>query len=195
MGKTYKTHESYLVKTNQKQYTLIKGIFEKITTFDNNTFYDVSGFTMPLSFGMDFAPIGSREVSNAGDIVLPIFPTETPPEKASVAYLFEWNEYYAPRALNRILQAGLKPKVATKPFSINTAAGKIDMAAGSIMLPVGWQGGFAHGDVSKIMETIALKDGIKIHAVGSVRTPTAGMDLGSNNFKVIEKTKNFTNGR
>ena len=188
-GKTYKAHESYLVKTNQKQYILIKGIFEKITTFDNNTFYDVSGFTMPLSFGMDFAPVGSRETSNAGDIVLPVFPTETPPEKASVAYLFEWNEYYAPRALNRILQAGLKPKVATKPFSINTAEGKINMAAGSIMLPVGWQGGFAHSDVSKIMETIALKDGIKIHAVGSVRTPTAGMDLGSNNFKVIEKPK------
>ena len=188
-GKTYQAGDSYLVKTSQRQYTLIKGIFEKITSFDNNTFYDVSGFTMPLTFGMDYAQVSSRELSSAGDIVMPEFNIEAAPKKATVAYLFEWNEYYAPRALNRLLQAGLKPKVATKPFSINTAEGSVDMAAGSIMLPVGWQGGFSHGDVAKIMETIATEDGIKIHTVDTVRTPTAGMDLGSRNFLPIEKPK------
>ncbi len=188
-SKTYKAGESYLVKTSQQQYTLIKGIFEKITTFDNNTFYDVSGFTMPLTFGMDYAPVGSRELSSAGDLVKPIFPSKSAPEEATVAYLFEWNEYYAPRALNRLLQIGVLPKVATKPFSINAPDGTIDMAAGTIMIPVGWQGGEHHGDLTKTLETIAREDGIKIHAVGSGRTPTAGMDLGSNNFKPITKPK------
>jgi len=86
-----------------------------------------------------------------------------------------------------LLQAGAKPKVATMPFSIETPNGTVEMAPGSIMVPVGWQGGFVHGDLSKIMATIAAEDGIKIHTVGSGRTPSAGMDLGSNNFKVIEK--------
>ncbi len=115
-GKTYKARESYMVKTNQRQYTLIKGIFEKITRFENNTFYDVSGFTMPLTFGMDYAPVGGRAVSNAGDIIKPVFESAPAPQRATAAYLFEWNDYYAPRALNRLLQAGVRPKVAQNPL-------------------------------------------------------------------------------
>ena len=187
-GTTYRAGEAYMVKTNQRQYTLIKGIFEKITTFENNTFYDVSGFTMPLTFGMDYAAVGAREVNSAGDIALPSFPTQPAPEKATAAYLFEWNEYYAPKALNRLLQAGVRPKVSTKPFSINTSDGKIEMAAGSIMVSTGWQGSeLGDNKLHEIMAKIAIEDGIKVHSVGSFRTPTAGMDLGSNNFKVIEK--------
>ena len=187
-GKTYKSGESYLVKTNQAQYTLIKGIFEKITTFENNTFYDVSGFTMPLAFGMDYAAVGNREVSNAGDIVKPEFMPETTPKEAKAAYLFEWNEYYAPRALNRLLQAGVRPKVATKPFSIDTPNGQQNMAVGSIMVSVGWQGSeLESNELHQIMEEVAQKDGIKVHTVDSFRTPTAGVDLGSNNFRPIEK--------
>lgn len=187
-GNTYKAGESFMVKTSQQQYVLIKGIFEKITTFENNTFYDVSGFTMPLTFGMDYAPVGSREISSAGDIVLPVFESAPAPEKATAAYLFEWNEYYSPRALNRLLQAGVRPKVATMPFAINTSEGTFDMAPGSIMISVGWQGSDLYDDtLHELMNTIAKEDGIKVHAVGSVRTPTAGMDLGSNNFKIVEK--------
>lgn len=189
-GKTYKAGESYVVKTNQKQYTLIKGIFEKITTFENNTFYDVSGFTMPLTFGMDYAAVGVRELSSAGRTISPEFPTQPAPDIAAAAYLFEWNEYYAPRALNRLLQAGVRPKVATKPFTIRSSEDEIDMAAGSIMVSAGWQGSDLSGnDLHQIMKKIATEDAIKIHTVSSFRTTTAGVDLGSNNFKTIEKPK------
>lgn len=187
-GKTYKAGESFMVKTNQQQYVLIKGIFEKITSFENNTFYDVSGFTMPLTFGMDYAPVGSRALSSAGELIDPIFESAQAPEMATAAYLFEWNEYYSPRALNRLMQAGVRPKVATIPFSINTSEGTIDMAAGTIMTSTGWQGSELSGEeLHQLMSTIAKEDGIKVHAVGGIRTPTAGMDLGSNNFKPIEK--------
>lgn len=185
---TFKAGESFLVKTNQKQYTLIKGIFEKITTFENNTFYDVSGFTLPLTFGLDYAPINARALFNAGDIVLPKFPTAPVPEKATAAYIFEWNEYYAPKALNRLLQAGVRPKVATMPFAINSEGNKVDMGVGSIMVSTGWQGSeLPESELHDIMKKIAAEDGIKVHSLGTIRTPTAGMDLGSNNFKQVEK--------
>ncbi|MDG1438821.1 MAG: M14 family zinc carboxypeptidase, partial [Emcibacteraceae bacterium] len=189
-GKVYKAGKSFMVKTSQKQYTLIKGIFEKITSFENNTFYDVSGFTMPLTFGMDYAATSGRELSSAGNIVSPAFESAPAVERATAAYIFEWNEYYSPRALNRLLQAGVRPKVATKPFAINTSTSKIDMAQGSIMVSTGWQGSeLSDDELHTLMQTIANKDGIKIHAVGSIRTPTAGMDLGSRNFMRIENPK------
>ncbi|MDG1995163.1 MAG: hypothetical protein P8J14_01605, partial [Emcibacteraceae bacterium] len=189
-GKVYKAGKSFMVKTSQKQYTLIKGIFEKITSFENNTFYDVSGFTMPLTFGMDYAATSGRELSSAGNIVSPAFESAPAVERATAAYIFEWNEYYSPRALNRLLQAGVRPKVATKPFAINTSTSKIDMAQGSIMVSTGWQGSeLSDDELHTLMQTIANKDGIKIHAVGSIRTPTAGMDLGSRNFMPIENPK------
>lgn len=187
-GKTYRAGESYMVKTSQAQYILIKGIFEKITTFENNTFYDVSGFTMPLAFGMDFASIGSRELSSAGDLIEPVFESAPEPAMAEAAYLFEWNEYYAPRALNRLLQAGVRPKAATKPFAIETDDGIQNIGYGSIMVSTGWQGSELSSDaLYNLMKMIAKEDGIKVHSVSSIRTPTAGMDLGSRNFATIEK--------
>lgn len=187
-GFTYKAGESYMVKTNQRQYTLIKGMFEQITTFENNTFYDVSGFTAPLAFGMDYAPVGSRELGSAGDIVKPMFESAPVPERASAAYVFEWNEYYSPRALNRLLQAGVRPKVSTSPIMMDTSEGRQELGYGSIIVSTGWQGSeLSDDELHNLMATIAKEDGIKIHATGSFRTASAGMDLGSRNILPIEK--------
>ena len=56
--------------------------------------------------------------------------------KSDYAYLFEWNELYAPKAVYQLQQAGLITKVATSKFEI-TANGLLrSFNYGTILIPV-----------------------------------------------------------
>lgn len=191
-GTLYPAEESYLIKTEQAQYRMIKALFELITDFDDETFYDVSAWTLPLAFDFDFSPLTARELRSnvSGEIISAEFPAAPAPSPASYAYLFDWSNYYAPRALYRLLEAGVLPKVATQPISITSNGEAISLPAGAILVPLGWQGGdLADDEIHTLMDLIAEEDGIKVHPVHSGRTPQTGMDLGSRNFTNIPLPK------
>ncbi|MEZ5490636.1 MAG: M14 family zinc carboxypeptidase [Gammaproteobacteria bacterium] len=186
----YRAEDSYIVETTQSQYRMVKGLFEQITSFDDNTFYDVSAWTLPLAFDFDYAPLTAREMraALAGDQASATFPAETAPAQADYAYLFSWSNYYAPRALYRLLDAGVRPKVATSPLTIQSTEGVVDLDRGAILIPLGWQGGELEDDeIHGLVSTIAREDGIEVYAVDSGRTPSVGMDLGSPSFSNVSK--------
>lgn len=191
-GTTFEAESSYVVETDQAQYRMIKALFEKITTFENDIFYDVSAWTLPLAFDFDFAPLGSRDIRGdaVGSEIAAEFPSEPAPSQADYAYLFSWSNYYAPRALYRLLDAGVRPKFANKPLQLETNEGEVQLGRGSILIPLGWQGGdLSDAEIHALVSTIAAEDGITIHAIDSGHTSSAGMDLGSPNFSSIEKPK------
>ena len=51
----YPAEDSYIVRTGQPQYRMVKALFEMITEFEDETFYDVSAWTLPLAFDFDFS--------------------------------------------------------------------------------------------------------------------------------------------
>ncbi|GAA0361225.1 M14 family metallopeptidase [Bowmanella denitrificans] len=187
-GKTFLADNAYVVETNQPTYRMIKGMFERITQFENNTFYDVSGWTMPLAFGVDYAPLTSRSYKTA-EKVEASFPAKPAPANAQVAYVFDWRNYYAPRALYRLLEAGYRPRVTTEPLGTNSDKGKVTLGRGSVVMPVGWQGGAEANALHKLMTKIAREDGIDVYAVGTSYTDSVGMDLGSNMMLEVNQPK------
>ena len=191
-GMDFPAGSSFVVATDQAQYRMVKALFEKITTFEDNTFYDVSAWTLPLAFDFNYAPLGDRDIRSdvVGDVVMAEFPVEAPPARADYAYLFSWSNYYAPRALYRLLDAGVRPKFANEPVTVPTGGGEVNLDRGAILVPLGWQGGDLSDDgIHRLLSTIANEDGIEVHAVDSGHTPIAGMDLGSSNFSNIEKPR------
>ena len=191
-GQSFPASDSYIVETDQAQYRMVKALFELITEFEDETFYDVSAWTLPLAFDFDFTALSARQIRGdiVGEPIAAEFPQAAIPQTASYAYLFDWSNYYAPRALYRLLNADIKAKVATRPISIESNGEVIDLPAGAILVPLGWQGGDASDDeIHALMRSIASEDGIEVHAVDSGHTPQAGMDLGSRNFADIPKPK------
>ena len=191
-GVLYPVGGSYVVRTGQPQYRMIKALFELITEFEDETFYDVSAWTLPLAFDFDFSPLSSRELRGnvVGDLISAVFPAAPVPTTASYAYLFDWSNYYAPRALYRLLDAGVLPKVATQPITIFSNGDVVNLPAGAILVPLGWQGGdLSDDEIHALMGLIAEEDGIEVHPVNSGRTPQIGMDLGSRNFVNIPLPK------
>lgn len=179
-GKTYKKGYSYIVPKNQKNTRLINAMFEKRTSFQDSLFYDISAWTFPLAFNLDYADTNMKMASN---LVTELTHLQGGVRsKSDYAYLFPWNEYYAPKLLYSILKKGIRAKVSMKNFKAN---GK-SYDYGTIMIPVQNQELDASALYS-FLNTIAKKSHITIDAVSTGLND--GIDLGSRNFRALELPK------
>ena len=193
-GERFVPGRAYLVPTDQAQYLLVRSLFERRVEFADSTFYDVSTWTLPLAFNLPYAEIGRRQLrpSLLGERLghsQP--PAGSAPDAGAYAYAFSWDGYYAPRALYRFLSAGVKARVATRPFKahpVDVAGGEaIQFDLGTIVLPMGIQ----EVDAATVLElaaTAAQRDGVRIHALPSGLTPT-GIDLGSPSLEPLEEPR------
>ncbi|MFC0605525.1 M14 family zinc carboxypeptidase [Winogradskyella pulchriflava] len=179
-GKNYKKGYSYIVPKNQKNTRLINAMFETRTTFKDSLFYDISAWTFPLAFNLDYT---ETTTANAGNSIENLqHQTGGVSTKSEYAYLFEWNEYYSPKLLNKILKKGLRAKVSMKTFKAN---GK-SYDYGTVMIPAKNQD-MSTSEIYSFLNDVAQECHIKIDAVSTGLND--GIDLGSNNFRSLELPK------
>ncbi|QCY71086.1 zinc carboxypeptidase [Antarcticibacterium flavum] len=180
-GKNYKKGAAYIVPKNQRQHRLVEAMFEKRTSFQDSLFYDISAWTFPLAFNLDFQE--EVNIRNAGErIEEPAKPTVTAPARSEYAYLMEWHNYYAPKALNMILEKDLRATVAMQPF----AEGDKAYDYGTILIPVQNQE-LNSDEIFELLKTVAEETGVEINAVTTGLT--SGITLGSNKFRPLEPQK------
>lgn len=177
-GKDYKKGNSYIVPKNQKNHRLIEAMFDIRTKFEDSLFYDISAWTFPYAFNLDFA-----ETTTTGNKIDHLSIKKGSINKeSSYAYLFEWHEYYTPKALNMILSKGIRAKVGKTPFSVE---GK-DYDYGTIMIPVQNQK-LNKTALYNFLKKTADVSHIDITAVSTGLT--TGIDLGSNDFEALKNQK------
>ncbi|AXT20638.1 zinc carboxypeptidase [Flavobacteriaceae bacterium AU392] len=180
-SKRFKKGYSYIVPKNQKNTRLINAMFEKRTTFQDSLFYDISAWTFPLAFNLDYAEDVST--NNLGTEVTNLqFKEGGVDNKSNYAYLMEWHEYYTPKLLNKVLAKGIRAKVAMKQFS--TSGKQYDY--GTILIPVQNQKIKAN-DIYTFLNTLAKESHITINSVGTGLTE--GIDLGSRQFRALTQPK------
>lgn len=177
---------SYVVPVKQKQYRLLKALFEKVATFSDSTFYDVSTWTIPLTFNVPFAEITAlKDIQYTGPAKTEKIPGRITGGKSSVAYLMKWNEYLAPAALYKLQKAGLSTKVANDKFSFEINGKTEDFTYGTILVAAGEQG-LNETQTFNIISKIAEETGIDFYSVQTGLSPK-GIDLGSNRFVKVNK--------
>lgn len=178
-GKHFTKGTSYIVPMAQKNPRLIQAMFEKRTTFTDSLFYDISAWTFPLAFNVDYAELPS--MANAGPEITDFKAvTGSVDSESSYAYLFEWHEYYSPKAINLILNKGIRAKVAKSPFTLE--GHRYDY--GTIMVPVQNQQ-LDSKALYEFLNTVAETSKINMTSVGTGLTN--GIDLGSNDFEALKK--------
>lgn len=180
-GKTYRKGYSYVIPKKQKHHRLINAMFERRTQFKDSLFYDVSAWTFPLAFNVDY--IENASMSRAGDRVTKLeFPVATEPESSTYAYLMEWHEYYTPEALNMILQKGIRAKVGMRPFKLENRS----YDYGTVLIPVQNQKLSAE-ELSNFIKEVVRKTHVAIQPVSTGLTQ--GIDLGSSQFRLLKAPK------
>ena len=183
--KDFDKSSAFLVSLNQPQHSLIRGIFDKTLDYKDSLFYDITAWTMPLAFGLPYKEITSN-ISFGAKVESLNFPKgEVVGGKSNYAYLLEWDELYAPAAVNELLNAGLVVKVATNTFEMSIAGSNKKFDYGTILIPVNQQKDNAETIAIKI-SALAEKYRLRVYAVttGNVNT---GSDLGSSKFIAITK--------
>jgi Zinc carboxypeptidase len=184
----YTTDNSYIVPLKQRNYKLIKAMFEKRTSFQDSLFYDISGWTYPLAFNMEYSEMSSRDYgrNQLGEKIEELkFPQGlVVGGKSDYAYAFEWHGYYAPRAANKLLSKGLRIKTATNKFKAFKDDEEKEFDYGTILVPVANQSLDAF-EIFQEMQKIAVEDGINVYAMPTGLTE--GVSLGSNSFSNLQK--------
>lgn len=186
---SFEKGKSYVVPATQAQYRLIHGIFDKTLQYKDSLFYDITAWTMPLAFGISYSELGTAKYNSSllGNQVKSV----TAPAgtllggRSDYAYLFEWNELLAPRALYELQEAGVLVKVATNTFDIETSEGSRKFNYGTISIPVKLQRLDADRLFEKIKEVVE-RNGITAYAVKTGNV-SSGSDLGSSKMMTVSK--------
>jgi len=185
-GKIYQENQSYFIPIVQPQYRLIEALFSQATEFKDNTFYDVSGWTLPLAMNIDFNKVertwGLKLRANEWQ---PQLDTVDKLDLSAYAYVFEWHNYLAPKLLNQLLNQGIKARVAGSEFTSSINGVKKSFAAGSIMIPAGIQ---TKQNWQKILTRESNKNHINVFSINSGFT-LKGIDLGSRSFVDLKPSK------
>jgi hypothetical protein len=181
-GKNFEVESSYIITMNQAQYKLIRGMFEKRTQFTDSLFYDISSWTLSLAAGVENEEL--KTIPSLGEkITQPKMPVgKIIGDKSEYAYVFESFPYYTPRAIYRLLEKGIRVKVATEPF--NHPNGK-KFERGSILVSVSGQEKPAEL-IDFVIREIVSQDGIDVYAFNT-GLDYKGVSLGSGSFTAVRK--------
>lgn len=185
----YEKGKAFIVTTDQTQYRMVRSLFEKVTSFHDSVFYDASTWTMSLAYGIPNDALNATiKFSKGGrikaeDIAL----NPAPVVKTDYAYLIEWTEYNASRALYYLLSKNVFVKAAYKPFTSEVNGVKKNFGYGTLVIPV------ADQNISSDVLFALVKEASGTSGVDVLSVNTGfsleGVDMGSNNVRTVQNPK------
>ncbi len=178
---------SLAIPTDQSEYRFLLSLIERRTEFEENIFYDVSAWTIPLAYDIEHIQI-PRPLD--ASLIEPYSPRKHAEDLLEwsdddVAYLVGWQDDAAPKWLYQALEAELLVKVATRPVTVTSRGEQYELGFGSLMIPLGVEAN-RPGPVRRLIAN-ALRQGLQVVPVSSGLTDSVGVDLGSSYFRTLEK--------
>jgi len=180
-GKMFEKGKALVVPTAQPQHRMVQSIFEKPTKFADSLFYDASAWNMPLAYGLPHAEVkvAFNKGTRIGEDFVKI--AVVSPASSNYAYLLDYSDFMATKAMYALLQKDITVKVAMRSFKI----GDKTYGHGTLLVPVEGQ------KIAKELLYEAIKTAGKSAGVSFVGITTGfsqvGIDLGSNNFQKVTK--------
>ena len=186
-GKKYSKDNSFIIPMNQPKRTLINAMFYTQTEFKDSLFYDVSAWTFPLAFNVNYSYTDNLSKSSVSklfgeEVTETKKPVGNVDSKSEYAYLFEPHEYYAQAAVYHLIKEGIRVKTATRKFSIN---GK-EFDFGTYLIPVQNQSMNSEDIYNKLLE---ISNTYNINFESQATGITSGIDLGSDYFIIVNEPK------
>ncbi|MDX1546404.1 MAG: M14 family metallopeptidase [Rhodothermales bacterium] len=178
-GETFRAGAAYVIPTDQPQGRLVKAVMERMTTFEDSIFYDISTWTLPLAYDLDYAEL-RRDVGGLAGAAIDSVRLDgggVVGGRTSVGYLMPWGRYFAPRALYRLQEAGIRAVLLTEPFSALIEGQERRFGRGVLYLSTDQRDADA-ATVHDLVRQVAAENHVTIYAVDSGLTPS-GPDLGT----------------
>ena len=173
-GKKFK----YFVPLQQKKSKLIKAMFDTQTKFEDSLFYDVSAWTFPLAFNLNYKFLKENLSGNE------LFDKRTGKISgySNYGYLVKPYDYNIPRFINFLQENGIRLKSSSKIFKIKNNY----FDYGTLLIPVVGQA-IKPEKIFELLTEISEKTGIDVYSLSSGYEDNIG--FGSNSFTTIKKPK------
>jgi hypothetical protein len=180
------TKGDYVVSTDQPLYLLINSILERNMEFKDSVQYDVSAWAAPLAYNVETYSVAQKpaitlETEAAVAATAPKGSVQN--SAAEYAYVIDWNQRQAPKALALLWQKGYKVRAAVERFNDGTT----EYSAGSIIVLRG-----ANEDksaqISADMQDIARKANVKIDGKNTGRM-ASGWDLAATRNRPVSQPR------
>ncbi|MFN0215019.1 MAG: M14 family metallopeptidase [Saprospiraceae bacterium] len=182
-GQNFQSDAAFFVPTEQAQYRLIRGVFERMTSFTDSIFYDISAWTLPDAFGLRWAAVKGKSPAVSKELSIV---SRNPPYKLNggpdYAYVIPSVGYEIPEVLAKLQKYGLRVRVALEAFTAENQR----FEAGSIVIASDRQPLSAADFVSKLDQL--AQSGVPMVIIPNGLTPD-GPDLGSSSFPSLRPPK------
>lgn len=184
-GKRFQPGKAFVVPSAQPQFRLLHSIFEETPAIKGDVFYGSTSYGIAHAYGLQYAK--SRGAIAPG---APVTAVAEPAggilgDAARYAYALDWSEYDAARALYRLLDRDVVVRAAFKPFTARTAGGEKSFGYGTLVVPVAGQR-LDPAALQAAVRQAAEESGLSFHVLPTGQS-IAGVDLGSDNIKVVRK--------
>ena len=186
---TFDAQFSIVVPVKQPEYRFLRSLLMRQTNFEENIFYDVSSWTLPLAYGLEQTNL---KKSIPSESLIQFSPEESDTAKEStvefadddLGYFVDFRSDAAPKLLSELLANDINVRVAKKPFRTQGDSGQTEFGYGTLSIPLQVQQD-KRETITKLLESAS--------AAGAIVTPMknglngAGPDVGSPTFPVLEK--------
>ena len=187
-GQDYQANATIAIPLAQARYLYLQTLWERRKEFEENVFYDISAWTLPLAFNLQHTGKPVKKVSTKPLPASFHIPSNIEAlEESSVGYLIDWRDSASPALLYALLDAEANVRVATRPFTATLAGGE-QKTFGYGSLFVGKALNPKIPDKAMDLLREAASNGLPVFPAQSSST-NAGIDLGSREFAVLEKPK------
>ncbi len=179
-GQTFRPESAVVIPRKQPFVRLLTTMMERQLEFEDDQFYDISTWTLPLAFGVKWAEWNKVPSLGPRLTELELDGGRLIGGQADYAYLIPWERYFTPRALHRWQRAGIQARLLTRPLSIPVEDREWKLPAGTLLVPVNQQdlGGVPADVIHEAMQTAVQQDHLRIFAVNTGLTEQ-GPDLGT----------------
>lgn len=185
-GHTFSASDSIVIPLNQPNAAYLRALWSRQLEFEENVFYDVSTWTLPLAFDLTHTQQAVVKVKTKKLTDQFLASSKKLPE-SKTGYLIDWRDSASAELLYDLLEAGANVRAATGAFQAQTINnGLRDFGYGSLLISPELNKDIPT-QVVKILQT-AASSGLPVYAAASSFTPT-GIDLGSRGFEVLSLPK------
>lgn len=183
---------SLVVPVQQPEYRFLRSLLMRKKDFEENVFYDVSSWTLPLAYGIAQTNLKkSIDVTSLQkfDPAAPVANAEMEFSDDDLGYVVDFRSDAAAILLAKLLESDISVRVAKKPFSIaaesdHVESDHVECGYGTLSVPLQIQ----PEKRGLIVELLAegVRQGATVSAIRSGLNQ-AGPDIGSPSFAVLKK--------
>jgi len=172
----------FIIKTDQSKHLFINTLFRKQMEIEDSVMYDMATWSVPLAYNLD-AAWTTRNVGASTEKVTEDMAYKSGLENAGAqyAYVIDWEQRHAPKALAKLWDMGYKVRSAGRTFS----NGEKMYSEGSLIVLIGRN--FEKRDqIAADMQMLADEASVVVEGFESGRMNT-GMDLASSDSQPVDK--------